>query len=132
MWIQLNKKKGVQVHSKVVAVTIRKPKVIKVAAPGMRNVLTWPEPIQVIDTEQGALVADDGTVCSTKEEMLEINKKVECAFLREKLWNAFGQFQYTEKSDWFRVNILRETRGSLCEIAKLRFRHLRVKNVEKT
>lgn len=74
-------------------------------------------------TEANAFIADDGTVCNTKEEMLEVNRRVDLAFLPDKLWRIFGQFQAMETHDWFYVNVLRKTHGSLCEISRRLYKH---------
>ena len=50
-------------------------------------------------------VADDGTVCQTKEQMLRINRKIEILLLPEKIRQVFNFLQSIEITEWLRANI---------------------------
>jgi len=50
-------------------------------------------------------VADDGTVCKTREEELEINIRIERLFLPERIAQTFQFLHQMEMVEWFRANI---------------------------
>jgi len=50
-------------------------------------------------------IADDGTVCKTEKQMLQINKRIDKLLLKDKLFQTFSFLQIRESNEWYYNNI---------------------------
>lgn len=55
----------------------------------------------------GKWIADDGTVCESKEDMLRMNAAIEKLLLPDHINKVFGWWFAVESNGWFTANIAR-------------------------
>jgi len=55
-------------------------------------------------------VADDGTVCESREEMEQINQRVDKLFLHQNIEKEFKPMKTMEEATWFILNVANRNR----------------------